>query len=80
MGQAVKLSTHRVAQEAIPVATVTHRIGNTTITVVSKSDVILMTPQERGEWFRKKLEEGDPVCNAIADTVTRILTRQKSIT
>ncbi|WP_245575945.1 hypothetical protein [Alicyclobacillus contaminans] len=59
-------------------ATVTRVIGNTTITVVAKSDWILMTPEERGEWFRKKLEDGDPICWALVDTANRILTAPKS--
>jgi hypothetical protein len=54
-------------------ATVTHKIGNTTIILHSKSDVILLPPEEQREWFREQEKAGNPAVCRLMETANRIL-------
>lgn len=52
--------------------TVVKQIGNSKITFYSPSGVITLSPEERGQWFTRELEAGNPVVCAIADRVQDI--------
>lgn len=53
-------------------STVSKQIGNTKITVHSKSGFLYMSPEEQREYFRKLQEAGDPVICRIAETMSRL--------
>jgi hypothetical protein len=44
-----------------------HKIGNTTIII--HSPLVLMTSEERKQWFKDEWEKGNPILMQIADAV-----------